>query len=249
LAAGGILRNKILQEAKKRDILLRLFGGMAFEVHCVKYRYLFADFGREFPDIDVVGRLKQVVKIQELFLDLGFEENKNVMRLFGTQRRIFEHPGSGLHVDVILDQLRFCHEIDLRKRLEIDYPTLSLADLFLSKMQIVRINEKDVLDIIILLLEHDVGETDKEVINIKYISQLCSGNWGLWKTITSNLGKIKCMDERYLGDHPGNFKNVDSKIDLIKKHLEKSKKSIGWKLRAKIGERIKWYREVEEVQR
>jgi hypothetical protein len=243
------MKDKILHEAKRRGIVLRLVGGMAFEEHCPKYRYLFNDFGREFPDIDVVGRLRQVVKIQELFLDLGFEENKNVMRLFGTQRRIFECPGSGLHVDVILDQLRFCHDIDLRKRLEIDYPTLSLADLFLSKMQIVQINEKDILDIIILLLEHDVGETDNEVIDIKYISQLCSGNWGLWKTVTSNLEKIKGMNERYLGDQPGNFKNVNSKIDTIKTHLEESKKSMQWKLRAKIGERIKWYREVEEVRR
>jgi len=243
------LKDKILQEAKRRGIVLRLVGGMAFEVHCPKYRYLFADFGRKFPDIDFVGRLKQVLKIQELFLDLGFEENKNIMRLFGTQRRIFECPDSNIHVDVILDQLRFCHDIDLRKRLEIDYPTLSLADLFLSKMQIVQINEKDILDIIILLLEHGIGETDNEVIDIKYISQLCSGNWGLWKTVTSNLEKTKGMNKRYLVDHPGNFKNVNAKIDMIKKHLEESKKSMQWKLRAKIGERIKWYREVEEVKR
>jgi hypothetical protein len=243
------LKDKILNEAKRRGIVLRLVGGMAFEVHCPKYRYLFDDFGREFPDIDVVGYLKQVVKIQKLFLDLGFEENKNIMRLFGTQRRIFDQPDSGLHVDVILDQLRFCHDIDLRKRLEIDYPTLSLADLFLSKMQIVRINEKDLVDIIILLLEHDVGETDREAINIKYISQLCSGSWGLWKTVTSNLEKIKGMNKRYLGDHPGNFKDVNSKIDMIRKHLEERKKSMQWKLRARIGEKIKWYREVEEVAR
>ena len=243
------MKDKILNEAKRRGIVLRLVGGMAFEVHCPKYRYLFDDFGREFPDIDVVGYLKQVVKIQKLFLDLGFEENKNIMRLFGTQRRIFDQPDSGLHVDVILDQLRFCHDIDLRKRLEIDYPTLSLADLFLSKMQIVRINEKDLVDIIILLLEHDVGETDREAINIKYISQLCSGSWGLWKTVTSNLEKIKGMNKRYLGDHPGNFKDVNSKIDMIRKHLEERKKSMQWKLRARIGEKIKWYREVEEVAR
>lgn len=243
------MKDKILQEAKRRGIVLRLFGGMAFEVHCPRYRYLFADFGREFPDIDVVGRLKQVVEIQNLFLELGFDENKNVMRLFGTQRRIFERPGSGFHVDVILDRLRFCHEIDLRKRLEIDYPTLSLADLFLSKMQIVQINEKDILDIIILLLEHDVGETESEIINIKYISQLCTGNWGLWNTVTSNLEKTKGFVEKFLIDNPENIKNIKSKIDAVKKYLRESKKTMRWKLRAKIGERIEWYREVEEVKR
>jgi hypothetical protein len=243
------MKDKILQEAKRRGIVLRLVGGMAFEVHCPKYRYLFDDFGREFPDIDVVGCLKQVVEIQKLFLELGFEENKNVMRLFGTQRRIFECPGSNLHVDVILDRLRFCHDMDLRKRLEIDYPTVSLADLFLSKMQIVQINEKDLVDIIILLLEHDIGELESEVINIKYISQLCSGNWGLWKTVTSNLEKTKRLVEKFLKDNPGNIKNVKSKINALNKYLQESKKSLRWKLRAKIGERIKWYHEVEEVAR
>jgi len=90
---------------------------------------------------------------------------------------------------------------------------------------------------------------ESEVIDIEYISRLCAGNWGLWKTVASNLEKAKAVNKRYLGDHPGNFKNVDSKIDIIKKHLGESKKSVGWKLRAKIGERIKWYREVEEVRR
>ncbi len=243
------MKDKILQEAKRRGIVLRLVGGMAFEVHCPKYRYLFDDFGREFQDIDVVGCLKQVVEIQKLFLELGFEENKNVMRLFGTQRRIFECPGSRLHVDVILDRLRFCHEIDLRKRLEIDYPTVSLADLFLSKMQIVRINEKDLVDIIILLLEHDLGETDRETINVNYISRLSSHDWGLWKTVTSNLENTKRLVEKFLKDNPENIKNVKSKINAVKNYLQESKKSLRWKLRAKIGERIKWYREVEEAAR
>lgn len=243
------MKDKILKEAKRRGIVLRLFGGMAFEVHCPKYRYLFDDFGREFPDIDVVGCLKQVVEIQKLFLELGFEENKNVMRLFGTQRRIFECPGSRLHIDVILDRLRFCHEIDLRKRLEIDYPTVSLADLFLSKMQIVQINEKDLVDIIILFLEHDVGETDRETINVNYISRLSSHDWGLWKTVTSNLEKTKRLVEKFLKDNPENIKNVRSKINAVKNYLQESKKSLRWKLRAKIGERIKWYHEVEEVAR
>lgn len=243
------MKDKILKEAKRRGIVLRLFGGMAFEVHCPKYRYLFDDFGREFPDIDVVGCLKQVVEIQKLFLELGFEENKNVMRLFGTQRRIFECPGSRLHIDVILDRLRFCHEIDLRKRLEIDYPTVSLADLFLSKMQIVQINEKDLVDIIILFLEHDVGETDRETINVNYISRLSSHDWGLWKTVTSNLEKTKRLVEKFLKDNPENIKNVRSKINAVKNYLQESKKSLRWKLKAKIGERINWYHEVEEVAR
>ncbi len=240
------IKDKLLKEAKKRRIILRLFGGLAFIEHCPKYNHLFGTFNRNFLDIDFVGCLKQVVKIQKLFLDLGFQENKNVMRLFGTQRRIFEL--SDFHIDVVLDRLHFCHDVDLRERLEIDYPTVSLSDLLLSKLQIVRISKKDFLDTIILLREHNVGDTDKETINVKYISRLCSNNWGLWKTVISNLEKLKKVTEAYLVNHQEDARNVSSKINILKKQIEEGKKSFKWNLRALIGERIKWYREVEELQ-
>jgi len=77
------------------------------------------------------------------------------------------------------------------KRLEIDYPTISLADLLLEKMQIVKLNEKDILDTIVMLREHDVGEGDKETINSDRVSGLLSDDWGFYYTVTTNLGKIK----------------------------------------------------------
>ncbi|RLI52489.1 MAG: hypothetical protein DRP09_17815, partial [Candidatus Thorarchaeota archaeon] len=165
------LRDRILEEAGKRSITLRLMGGVAIRTHCPRYKHIHYKFGRKLPDIDFVGYLRQVIEIQRLFLDLGFKEDENVMRLFGTRIRIFDLPQLGVHCDVVLDKLYFCHNIDLRERLELDYPTITLADLLLSKLQIIELNEKDILDAIILLLEHEIGDgDDDETINIRYIS-------------------------------------------------------------------------------
>lgn len=242
------LRDKILGEAKRRKTVLRILGGVAVRTHCPKYKYLHYKFRRELPDIDFAGHLKQVVPIQKLFLDLGFEEDKNVMRLFGTQRRIFDLPAKNIRSDIVLDKLHFCHDIDLKMRLEIDYPTISLADLLLSKLQIVELNEKDFLDIIMLLLEHKLGNTDNETINIEYISKLCARDWGLWRTVTYNLEKIPEVIERYLSEK-NEVKNLRDRIHDIVKGIQETKKSISWKWRSKFGEKIKWYREVEELER
>lgn len=244
------LKNEILAEAKSRNIILRLTGGIAFLVHCPEeFRYLYNHYSRSFPDIDFAARLKQVVEIQKLFLDLGFEENRSVMRLFGTQRRIFEFPGNHFHIDIFLDRLFFCHNIDIRDRLSIDYPTLPLADLLLSKLQIVQMNSKDLLDCLVILEAHDVGDSDKETVNTPYISRLCSRNWGLWRTVTKNLEKVRDVAEDYIKSIPTNMEAVICKIDTILREIDNQKKFLAWELRNVVGEKIKWYNDVEELNR
>ena len=53
-----------------------------------------------------------------------------------------------------------CHRIEFGDRLGKSRPTLPVADLLLSKLQIVKINRKDVLDALILLAEHPLGQDD-----------------------------------------------------------------------------------------
>ncbi len=78
-----------------------------------------------------------------------------------------------------------------RTGFEIDTPTLPLAELLLAKMQIVKINEKDLVDMIALLLEHPFGESDGEILNVARIAKLCAEDWGLWRTSTMNLEKLQ----------------------------------------------------------
>jgi hypothetical protein len=112
---------------------------------------------------------------------------------------IFQRPENGLHVDIFFDRLNFCHEIKWLDRLEADSPTLPLAEMLLEKMQIVKINEKDIIDTIVLLLEHDLGTHDQDAINVAQIGDLCAQDWGLWRTTTMNLGKVALLCQEYGG--------------------------------------------------
>jgi hypothetical protein len=140
-----------------------------------------------------------------------------------------------------------CHMLEFKNRLELDYPTIPLSDLLLQKIQIIKINEKDIKDIIILLREHQIGEFEKETVNINYIARLLSKDWGFWYTVTLNLDKTKEFLAEYKNLADADRKDVETKLDNILKRIEDEPKSIQWKLRSKVGTSKKWYTEVEEL--
>ncbi len=242
------IANVVMEEAKKRGVTLRLLGAIAFRSHCPKYKFMQYSLGRILTDIDFASLSREAPKLQRLFHDLGCSENEMVMRLFGRERRIFYYANSQIHSDVFFDKLKFCHDIDFSRRLNIDYPTISVADLLLEKLQIFEINAKDLIDSVMLFCEHRVAETDEETINSGYISDLCSRDWGLWRTATGNLSKLKGFLPKYIKVDTDRQRALEG-ISILENAIDSKEKSLAWKLRAKIGERMKWYREVEEVER
>ncbi|MEA3266863.1 MAG: hypothetical protein U9P42_07960 [Candidatus Fermentibacteria bacterium] len=241
--------DQIMEKSNDFGITLRTLGSIAFRIKCPDSKYMEYENSRYLTDIDFIGFSKEIAGIQDLFFDLGWEENQTVLRLFGDKRRIFYHPTEPIHSDVFLDKLRFCHEIDFRKRLKIDYPTISIVDLLLEKLQIVEINRKDLVDVMVLLRQFDVSEdgTQLDCIDGKHIARLCSRDWGWWRTATANLEKTRELSKDYLSDVDAGA--VDVKIDYILKLINSRKRSLKWKTRSLIGEKMKWYREVEEVER
>jgi hypothetical protein len=228
--------------------MLRVIGSLAFQIHCPKYGYLQAAMGRAYTDIDFAAYRKQTREIKTLMAGLGYEENREVFILSEGNRSIFENSNTGLHIDVFFDKLDFCHIISWDGRLEIDSPTIPLSEMVLEKMQIVQINEKDVIDTIILLLEHPLGNKDKETINIRRIAELCAKDWGLWRTTTMNLEKVGALAAGY--DQLGGEQKtqVVAKVKQALERIEAEPKSMAWRLRARVGDRVKWYKDVDEVQ-
>ncbi|MDP2776127.1 MAG: hypothetical protein Q8O48_00660, partial [Anaerolineales bacterium] len=163
------------------------------------------------------------------------------------ERAIFDKPSTGLHVDIFYEKLDFCHAIYWKDRLEVDTPTIPLTELLLEKMQIVQINEKDIIDTIMLLLEHTLGDTDKETINLKLAAQLCANEWGLWRTTTMNLEKVKQLAQHYTQLTPEQKVKVTTQVDEIIAHLNSEPKPFAWRIRDRVGDRVKWYKEVDEV--
>src|SRR5205085_5932587 len=115
--------------------------------------------------------------------------------LFGSKQAYFVDVARHRPVDVLVDSLEMCHRFEFSDRLSKSMPTLPLAELLLSKLQIVKINRKDVLDALVLLAEHPLAQDDGEpdsfhglnAISIPRINAYTSNDWGWWRTVTGNL--------------------------------------------------------------
>lgn len=235
---------KIVEEAKKRDVVLRIIGAIALKLHCPKYKHITA---RKLSDIDLVGYSKQKSKHEKLLAELGFHKRPQSLTTAYSSRDIYLDPEGGLVVDIFLNELRMCHTVNFRGRLELDFPTISIADILLSKMQIVELNEKDVNDMFVLLREHDVGDNDYKTINRKYITDILSKDWGFYYTVVTNLNKVKSLLNGHKKLTEEDRNDISAKIDKILRAIEKKPKSFRWKARSKIGTAKKWYRDVEIV--
>ncbi len=237
-----------LDRPENKHIVMRLIGALAFRTHCPQYGYLQDALGRVFTDIDFATYTRHIGDATRLLTDLGYEEDKMVTRLFGEGRMVFHDPLYGRHIDVFIDRLDFCHVLPLAGRLEADTFTLPLAELVVEKMQIVQLNEKDIIDTIMLLREHPVGEDDAETVNAPIIAALAGDDWGLWRTLTGNLAAVAGMLDRYPQLEDEDRAVVRGRLQELAARLEAQPKTLRWKLRSRIGERVKWYKDVEELE-
>ena len=238
---------KILGEAKERNLTLRVIGALAFHIHCPKFNYIQLETGRFFTDVDFMAYVEEQGETERMFKELGYLDDPRIKTVPGLRRSIFFTADHRLHSDVFYDVLEFSHTIDFRGRLAIDSPTISLVDLLLEKMQIFRLNEKDAIDTLMLVREHVVGSHDDQTINIDYMAKVCKADWGLWKTVTANLEKVDTLGDDYAVLTAEDRKIVRSRLAEIAARIDREPTTLGWRIRSRIGERIKWYNDVDEV--
>ncbi len=240
---------RIVAEAEKRDLYLRLLGAIAFQIHCPKFSFFTRKLNRVLSDVDFAAYGKQAKAIGEMMRELGYADQKMITALWGNRRTIWDNDSSGMHVDIFFDKLEMNHDIPFVNRLELEPLTIPLADLLLEKMQIVNLNEKDVVDTIMLLREHEIADPHPESIDTEYIAELLSNDWGFYYTVTTNLGKVRNRLTAYQELRDEDRANVETKISRLLKIIEEQPKALAWKMRARVGPRNKWYRDVEEVRR
>lgn len=229
---------RIINAAEEKKVVLRLFGGISFLLRCpsAKHRSL----QRTYLDLDFMGYSKQSRDIIRLFKELGYVPREIFNAWQGYKRLIFNDIANKRRVDVFLDVFEMCHKFDMKKRLEIDDYTIPLADMLATKLQIREINEKDMKDILSLLTDYDIGEADSGLINGAYIAKLCSDDWGVYKTFTLNLDAILAsLPERDL--ESAQKEEVRARINRLREAIELAPKSLKWNLRARVGERVRWY--------
>jgi hypothetical protein len=243
---------KIVDKAKTSNLTLRVLGATAFRIHSPNNIKVHDQMARAISDLDFMGYSKDRDKIERFFTEqLGYDMVRAALTpgLFADRCIFINKSGGNSHADVFLDKLAMNHVIDFKGRLDVDYPTISLVDLLLEKLQIVHINEKDIKDSILLLLEHDVGQGDKETINMDRIVKIMSEDWGFYYTSTTNLKKIQAFLPKFGNLTEEQRQVIDSRIVKLLQAIENQPKKMGWKLRAKVGPSKKWYNDVEEVER
>ena len=238
---------RLVEAANAKKIQLRAIGGLAVQTHNKTKHPLFT---REFADLDFCIPLKQRREFEAFMPEVGYSPHRQFNVLNGDQRQIYYHNATDMKVDIFVGHFEMCHKIPLEERLNADPTTIPLAELLLSKAQIVELNRKDAFDLTSILLNNQTGEGDNETINLKILAQLGSADWGLYKTTSLNLDKVEAMlnkNEIPLNDDEKSL--VISRINDIRRTFVTMPKPMAWQLRDRVGTRVKWYIEVEEVHR
>jgi hypothetical protein len=149
----------------------------------------------------------------------------------------------------MVDRLSMCHTLDFRSSFGSASQTLDPADLLLSKLQIVELNAKDAHDIFHLLSGLRIGrDSTRPAIDPDRFGAVLGSDWGWWRTVTGNLAKLRDLlssQPRLAPPHP-RF-DVLTQAKQLQEVADSVPKGIKWKLRANVGDRVRWYEVPEEA--
>lgn len=236
---------RVCEEVEREGLPARLLGGLAVRLRA--RNGLEPVFRREYADLDFIVPKGGSKAAQRFFEEVGYTPQVRFNTLYGNERLLFFDEENGRQVDVLVGKFRMCHEVPFGGRLAIEPRTVPLAELLLTKLQIVELNEKDIRDTLALLHDHPVKNEDGDTINGGRIAALCASDWGLWRTFTGNLEELRGRIQNYDLSEEGK-KNVEERINALRERIDEESKTFGWKARSKIGERKRWYELPEEVE-
>jgi hypothetical protein len=233
---------RVVEAAAERELPLRALGGVAVGILCPSSRR--PPLVREYADIDLATTASAKDEVIGMLESLGYAGDKEFNLLHGHRRLYFWDERNQRQLDVFVNEANLCHRIDLKTRLDAAPLTLSLADLTVLKLQVVETNEKDYLDICAIFADHDLSADDSGV-NSTHITDLAAADWGLWRT----LGMVSERSERFALELSGfdTGELVAERLRRLRAQLDQVPKSRRWKLRARIGDRKRWYELPEEV--
>jgi hypothetical protein len=234
---------RVVARAADHGEILRIAGGVAFRVRVAGRVQLPRP---PLQDIDLVSPPRRERRVAAALTELGYTGEKAFNARHGDRRLIFWDEPRERKLEVFVGRFVMCHELPVAERLDVEVETLPLAELLLTKLQIVELNEKDMADMHSLLITHDVGPADGEQINSARIASLCANEWGLHHTVIRTLARLRENPPSYTlsGEQR---QAVDERITKLEQAIEERPKSMSWRMRAKVGERVRWYEEPEEI--
>lgn len=238
---------RLVALAEQRGVPLRLLGGVAVRLRCPDAAVR-PELARAYKDLDVVVPKRAAATLRDLLPAQGYSPDSHFNALHGASRLLFFDQQHERQVDVFLGIFEMCHKLDLEPRLALPGPALAPSDLLLLKLQIVQLNYKDVTDTLTLLLQYEPGPDDgPDRLSAAYIARLCAGDWGWYTTLHDNLEKVRQQAGEILAA-PADRDRVQGRIDMLLGAIDQAPKSMGWRLRDKIGRRKVWYELPDEVE-
>jgi hypothetical protein len=234
----------LVAEAEQRGVTVRLMGGVGIRV-LLGDRFA-PTFERRYRDLDILVRRRQRRDVEQLLAGRGWAPATAFNALSGARRLLFEDPASDAQVDVFVESFEMCHTLPLGDGLTRPGPALPATDLLMSKLQIVQLNAKDRNDCYAVLQSCEIADGDHRTLEPGRIAQLTSSDWGLHHTFELNFQRLLAG----INTVPAaDATKITAAIDALVQAMEHSPKSRGWKVRARIGERKRWYDVPEEVDR
>jgi len=228
---------------------------VAFWLRCPSVRS--GPFARGYADLDFAVGKPGSQRFRAILEGRGYLPDKFFNGLHDATRLYYGAPGGQWSVDIVIDELTMSHRLDLRGQLDGPGPTLSPADLLLTKLQVWEINRKDLGDAACLLADHGLaagpagagpagaGTAEVDVISLDRVTAVLGADWGFCHTAERNLGKV--AELAAAEPLPGAGHDVAAQVRAVQAAIEAAPKSRSWRLRSRIGERVKWYETPEEV--
>jgi hypothetical protein len=237
---------RVIDAADAAGLEMRLTGGVA--IATISPSALKAPLRRLYNDVDFVSRGREQREVEALFADLGYHAEDEFNALHGENRLFFIDRENSREADVFVDKVDACHTLELADRLGIAARTIPPADLLLSKLQVVETTPKDYTDAIAVLCDHEVVEGDGAVgISLERLEAVCCSDWGWWRTVTMVGARTLEMAEGIAKD--GQIEGAaPARLRQILDRLETAPKSRKWKLRARVGDRVRWHEEPEGLE-
>ena len=235
---------RLAEAAVTLGLSARLIGGLAIWLRCPSVRE--GPYSRSYADMDFAISAAAATRFKALLMTQGYLPDQFFNGLHGATRLYYGEPAGRWSIDVVIDELVMSRKLDLRGRLDGPAPTITLADLLLTKLQVWEINRKDLGDTVCLLADHALSEDDgdAEGIGILRVRSVLGRDWGFNHTVERNLQKVGELWSREplaAATH-----DVAAQVASLLRAIEDAPKSRAWRLRSRVGERIRWYETPEE---
>lgn len=233
---------RLVEAARGRGVVARVLGGAAVFLQAPSTGPL---LGRQVKDIDLATKRGARTAVTSVLSGVGYAPDRMFNALHGSTRLLFYDEANGRKLDVFVGEFAMCHQVPIAERLEREPVTIPLAELMLTKLQIVSLTERDQRDIYNLVYHHEVSAAGGGGIEADYIATVCARDWGLWRTTKTTIERCRANLSSY-GLAGPDAEVIGARLTSLWDRIEAEPKSARWKMRSRIGDRVRWYDEPEE---